>query len=196
MSMSYPRSPPAAATRPRHCERGAGNGDYRCRWKRRHHPQPALSRLAVAPAVLPAGRRRQAFRAIDRDRRVRAGSGTAMPNSFGAGDEDVKGPVRIPVCLRSAKTRKVCCGCWEGGDSEARMRQKPSQIRSEMREVMSGFPRSYARGSSLRREPSPAPSFPHSIRSPTGVCSSSPIIRLSFDGNSGAGQVSIGRSRR
>ncbi len=68
-----------------------------------------------------------------------------MPNSFGAGDDDVKGPVRIPVCLRSAKMRKVCCGCRNGGDSSAVMRENPSQTQSEMKEVMSGIPRSNAR---------------------------------------------------
>ena len=34
-----------------------------------------------------------------------------MPNSFEPVTEDVNGPVRVPVCLRSAKTRNDWCGC-------------------------------------------------------------------------------------
>ena len=192
--MSDPRSAPAAATRLRRCERGAGNGDYRFRWKRRRHPQPALSRLAVAPAARPPGRRRQAFRAIDRDRRFEPEAAPRCRIRSGPATKMSRARSRIPVCLRSAKTTEGLL--WLLGREAihtAMMRENPSQIRSEMKEIMSGFPRSYARVFPAAGTV-PAPSFPHSIRSPTGVNSSSPIIRVPFDGKSGAGRCSNDKS--
>ena len=107
--------------------------------------RPSRSTTCSSSSSLSDHRSRPAYR---------AGSGTAMPKSFGAPGEGVKGPVRSPVCLRSEKMRKVCCGCWKEDASQAIIKEKPSQIRIEMKEVMTGLSTVACKGSSPRREPS------------------------------------------
>ncbi len=68
-----------------------------------------------------------------------------MPKSFGSIGEDVNGLARIPVCLRSAKTRNGSSSCWEGDAPAPVTMEKASKIGSEMKEDIGGSFRSSAR---------------------------------------------------